>query len=116
MPSLALQRHQYAKHGSCSGLPPAAYFDRAREAYAAISYPEMDSLSRRPGLTAGQLAAAVARANPGMTPAMLRVQAGGDRWLDELWVCLDTRFRPRVCPAHQRGVPAHVPLRIWRGR
>lgn len=116
MPSPALQRYQYAKHGSCSGLPPAAYFDRARDAYAAIRYPDMDALSRRPGLTAGQLATAVARANPGMTPAMLRVQAGRDRWLDEIWICLDTRFQRRVCPAHQRGAPAHVPLRIWRGR
>jgi len=116
MPSPALQRYQYAKHGSCSGLPPAAYFDRARDAWGAIRYPDMDALSRRPGLTAGQLAAAVARANPGMTPAMLRVQASRDRWLDEVWVCLDTRFRPRACPVHQRGLPTHAPLRIWRGR
>ena len=116
MPSPALQRYQYAKHGSCSGLPPATYFELARESYAAIRYPDMDALSRRPGLTAGQLATAVARANPGMTPAMLRVQAGRDRWLDEIWVCLDTRFHPRACPAHQRGVAPHVPVRIWRGR
>lgn len=115
MPSAALQRHQYAKHGSCSGLTPAAYFARARSLYAAVRYPDMDALSRRPGLTAGQFAAAFARANPGMTSAMLRVRAGRDRWLDEVWLCLDTRFRPRACPAHQRGVAAHTPLRVWRG-
>lgn len=116
MPSAALQRHQYAKHGSCSGLPPAAYFARARSLYGAVRYPDMDALSRRPGLTAGQFATAFARANPGMTPAMLRVRAGSDRWLDEVWLCLDTRFRPRACPAHQRGLVAQSPLRIWRGR
>lgn len=116
MPSPALQRHQYAKHGSCSGLPPAAYFERARSAYAAVRYPDMNALSRRRALSAGQFAAAFARANPGMTPAMLRVRAGRDRWLDEVWLCLDTNLRPRACPAHQRGLPAHAPLRIWRGR
>ncbi|WP_423602731.1 ribonuclease T2 family protein [Sphingomonas sp. MS122] len=116
MPSAALQRHQYAKHGTCSGLPPSAYFARARGVYAAIRYPDMDALSRRQGLTAGQFAAAFARVNPGMTPAMLRVRAGRDRWLDELWLCLDTRLRPRACPAHQRGLAAHAPLRIWRDR
>ncbi len=115
MPSPALQRYQYAKHGTCSGLGPAAYLDRAAALYAGVRYPDMNALSRRPGLTAGQFATAVARANPGMTPATVRVGAGRDGWLDEIWLCFDTRFRPRACPAHQRGVPGHVPLRIWRG-
>lgn len=115
MPSAALQRYQYAKHGTCSGMAPAAYFARARGLYAGMRYPDMAALSRRPALTAGQFAAAFARDNPGITPAMLRVRAGRDRWLDEVWVCLDTRFRPRACPAHQRGVPAQTPLKIWRG-
>ncbi|MEG3179984.1 ribonuclease T2 family protein [Sphingomonas sp. LT1P40] len=115
MPSPALQRYQYAKHGTCSGLGPAAYLDRAAALYAGVRYPDMDMLSRRPGLTAGQFASAFARANPGMTPAMLRVGAGRDRWLDEVMLCLDTRFRPRACSTHQRGLPGHIPLKIWRG-
>lgn len=115
MPSPALQRHQYAKHGTCSGLSPAAYLDLSTRLYARVRYPDMNVLSRRPGLTAGQFATAFARANPGVTPAMVRVIAGGDRWLDEVRLCLDTRHRPTACPRHQRGVPDHMPLRIWRG-
>lgn len=114
-PSVQLLQHEYAKHGTCMGISPAAYFDRASSLYARVRYPDMNALSRRRGLTTGQFAQAVARANPGVTPAMLRVTADRAGWLQEIWLCLDTRFRYRACPAHQRGRAASSPLKIWRG-
>lgn len=115
-PSAQLLQHEYAKHGTCMGVPPRAYFDRATTLYGKVRYPDMDALSRRSRLTAGQLAAAIARANPGMTAGMMRITANRRGWLDEVWLCLDTRFRYRTCPAHQGGLAPSAPVKIWRGR
>jgi ribonuclease T2 len=115
MPDPRLQWQQYAKHGSCTGLDPAAYFARARAAFGRVRYPDMDGMSRQRGLTSGAFAAAFARANPGISPSMLSIRAGRDGWLDEVQLCLDTRLRPRICPPQKRSSPDRARLRIWRG-
>jgi len=114
-PSAQLQQHEFAKHGTCMNVSPAQYFARSTSLYAKLRYPDMDALSRRRSLTAGAFAAAFARANPGMSPRMLRVTATKSGWLDEVWICLDTRFRRTACPAHQGGLASSARLRIWRG-
>ncbi|WP_066546976.1 MULTISPECIES: ribonuclease T2 [unclassified Sphingomonas] len=114
-PSVQLLQHEWAKHGSCMDGGAAAYFGRATRLYARLRYPDMDALSRRRDLTVAQFATAVARANPGLRADMMRVTTAKGGWLDELWVCLDTRFRYRACPAHQRQ-PTGGRLRIWRSR
>lgn len=115
-PSVQLLQHEYAKHGTCMGVPPAAYFDRSTRLYGRLRYPDMDALSRRRDLTVGQFAQAFARANPGLTPTGLRVTTDRQGWLDEVWICLDTRFAYTRCPAHQGGRNVAERLRIWRGR
>jgi ribonuclease T2 len=114
-PSVQLLQHEYAKHGTCMGISPAAYFNRASGLYARVRYPDMNALAARRGLTTGEFARAFARANPGLTPAMFRVTADREGWLEEVWLCLDTRFRYRQCPTHQRGRAASAGLRIRRG-
>jgi ribonuclease T2 len=114
-PSVQLLQHEYAKHGTCMGISPAAYFERSSRLYGRLRYPDMAALSRRRGLTVAQFSQAFARANPGLTPAMLRVTTDRQGWLDEVWVCLDTQFRYRRCPSHQGGKPGNASLRIWRG-
>ncbi|SFP89073.1 ribonuclease T2 family protein [Sphingomonas rubra] len=115
-PSAQLLQHEWAKHGTCmAGYTPARYFGRATALYGRLRYPDMDALSRRP-LTAGGFAQAMARANPGLSPDMMRVTADRQGWLDEVWICLDKTFRYRRCPAHQGGLAPGASLRIWRGR
>ena len=113
-PSVQLLQHEWAKHGSCMNGSADEYFRRATNLYRGLRYPDMDALSRRPGLTVGAFAAAVARANPGMTASMLRVTTTRDGWLDEIWLCRDLRFRPTRCPAHQGGAAVTTSLSIWR--
>jgi ribonuclease T2 len=113
--SVQLLQHEYAKHGSCMGVTPEAYFARSNALYGRLRFPDMDALSRRPRLTAGQLAQAIARANPGISANMMRVTANRQGWLDEVWLCLDKRLRYRACAAHQGGLAASAPLKIWRG-
>jgi len=114
-PSPQLLQHEYAKHGTCMGIPPRDYFRRATALYGRVRYPDMMRLSRRPGLTAGQLASAIARANPGMTAAMMRITATRQGWLDEVWICLDRGFAYTACPAHQGGLRPSQRIQIWRG-
>lgn len=116
-PSVQLLQHEYAKHGTCMGVPPAAYFARATGLYRAVRYPDMAALAARRNLTAGQFAAAFARANPGMTADMVRLSLNRRGWLKEVWLCLDTTFRPRRCPRGGAAPTATVriePLRQAR--
>lgn len=116
-PSAQLLQHEWAKHGTCMpGYTPQRYFARSTAMYRRLRFPDMDALSRRGGLTAGVLAQAIARANPGMTPDMMRVTATRQGWLDEVWLCLDTAFRYTRCPATQAGLAQDASLRIWRTR
>jgi ribonuclease T2 len=114
-PSAQLLQHEWAKHGTCMpGYRPDAYFARSTGLYGRLRYPDMDALSRAP-LTAGGLAERIAAANPGMAADMMRITADRQGWLDEVWICLDTAFRYRRCPAHQGGLAPGASVRIWRG-
>lgn len=115
-PSAQLNQHEYAKHGSCMGVTPAQYFDQSRTLYQALNFPDFDSLSRRP-LTVGQFKDAFARANRGRVPVnAIRVTVTGGPWLDELWLCMNTRLKYVRCAANQDGgVPNARKLMIWRG-
>jgi ribonuclease T2 len=116
-PSAQLLQHEWAKHGTCmAGESPASYFRRAGALYSRLRYPDMNALSRGGSLTAGRLAQAIARANPGLSADMMRVTATRQGWLDEVWICLDRRFRYVRCPAHQGGLAPAKPIQIWRGR
>jgi ribonuclease T2 len=114
-PSAQLLQHEWAKHGTCmAGESPASYFRRATALYARLRYPDMAALSRS-SLTAGRLAAAIARANPGLPANAMRITATRDGWLDEVWLCLDKRYRYARCPAHQGGLATGRRVKIWRG-
>ena len=115
-PSEQLIQHEWAKHGTCTGIDMRQYFGKARALYHALRFPDMDALSRRPRLTIGGFKAALARANPGIAPDAVRVTVTKQGWLDELWFCLDTRLRYTRCKPGTGGAPDTVALRIWRGR
>jgi ribonuclease T2 len=114
-PSAQLLQHEWAKHGTCMpGLRPADYFRRSTGLYSRLRYPDMDALSREP-LTVGRFAEALAAANRGLQASMIRVTATKQGWLDEVWLCLDTRFAYERCRTGSGGLPADASLKIWRG-
>lgn len=115
-PSAQLLQHEWAKHGTCmAGETPESYFRRSTALFRQLRYPDMVGLSRRP-LTAGRLAAAIARVNPGMRADMMRITTDRGGWLDEVWLCMDKSFRYARCPASQGGVKPNARVKIWRGR
>jgi ribonuclease T2 len=112
MPSTQLMQHQWAKHGTCVAATPRAYFDRSRQLFQTVRFPDMATLSKDKGLTVGKLISVFAVINPGMKPDMLRVRSTYDGWLDEVWICLDRRFIMTRCPASKGGLRPSSPLRI----
>ena len=115
MGSSVLIKESWYKHGSCIAGNADAYFARATDLYGRLRFPDINALSRRSGLTVGALTAAVARANPGVAPAMIRVRVTRSGWLDEVWLCLDLEFRPARCTRTNDGTEATTTrLRIWR--
>ncbi|MEP6785455.1 MAG: ribonuclease T [Sphingomonadales bacterium] len=113
-PSPQLLQHEYAKHASCMTGTADDYFRRSTGLYGRLRFPDMNALSRRSGLTVGMLAAAIARANPGIAPGMMRVTTTRGGWLDEIWLCLDLKYRYRQCKANTGGAKPNTRLKIWR--
>lgn len=118
-PSVELLQHEWARHGTCMTAEPARYFDSARGAFEQLRFPDMAALSRREDLTVGAFRRAFAEANrhiPGFTERSVRVRMTRARWLDEVWLCLDTRLAYGRCgPNQSPGHSLEYRMKIWRG-
>lgn len=114
-PSEQLIQHEWAKHGTCMRTTPEAYFEQSTKMYRAIRFPDMDTLARGP-LTVGLFKQAFAAENRAIPANAIRVTTTREGWLDELWLCLDTRFRYRRCEAGTGGAADDAALKIWRSR
>lgn len=112
-PSVHLQQHEWAKHGTCMTDDPARYFKAARTLFEAIRTPDMVGLSRvRP--TVGAFKTAFAASNRGIRQDMMRIETNEGGWLQEVKLCLDLDFRPTRCPRDARGARDREQLKIWR--
>ncbi len=113
-PSVALQQHEWAKHGSCMPGDAARYFRTARSIYEALIWPDMTALSLRPDLTVGAFKDALAAANPGTAASMYSVGVTPLGWLEEVKLCLGVNLHSQRCPRASEGAGDGAKLRIWR--
>lgn len=101
MPGKGLIIHQYAKHGSCSGLPPEAYFDAASRAFERVRIPERFLKLERPlNATPAEIERAVLAANPELDADMVAITCGPER-LREVRVCFTKDVQPTACGANE---------------
>lgn len=114
-PSLYLLAHEWAKHGSCMARSPDAYFSMAHKLWDKLKWPDADALSRKPGLTVGDLREAVALANPGLRRESIGVLISDKGWLRELRLCYTRSFKLQACKRRQYGPDDVSALKIWRG-
>jgi ribonuclease T2 len=101
-PSEGLVRHQWRKHGSCSGLDPTAYFALSRRAFAKVKAPESITGTTGQTISPIDIERAFADANPGLTPDRMSVQCRRGLF-QEIRICLSkdlARFVP--CPEVDR--------------
>ena len=114
-PSARLLAHEWAKHGSCMAAQPARYFARERQLWSAIRWPDFDRLSRKRGLTAGDVRRAIAEANPRWKPGDIGIELNPRGWLEGARLCYGLDYRPRRCRAGQLGPADAIKVSIWRG-
>jgi ribonuclease T2 len=98
MPSRRLVLHQWRKHGSCSGLKPAGYFQKVRAARESIVIPPAFV---RPQTALRMSPAAIAQAfvasNPTLPRDALGIVCSGNARLTEVRVCVDQSLAPTAC-------------------
>lgn len=96
-PDPGLARHQWRKHGTCTGESPGGYFTATGAARARISVPkQLASPERETRMSIVEIERAFALANPGLRPDMMAVTCKRGM-LEEVRICFtrDLRgFRP----------------------
>lgn len=97
MPSPGLVRHQWRKHGTCSGLDPAGYFAKARAAYDKVTIPApYRALDRWLTTSPADVERAFIAANPGLNADMVAVDCAR-RNLREVRICMSKDLEFRAC-------------------
>jgi len=104
MPSPRLTIHEYRKHGTCSGLDPAAYYDLARTLFARLKIP---TRYLGPGsqqfVAPSQLVREFTTANPDLSPEAVAVACGGPgNRLKEVRICFTRAGEFRSCGSNER--------------
>ena len=98
MPSPSLVIHEWDRHGTCSGLPVAAYFETVRKARAAVKIPQpYVALATPVSVAPDDVADAFAKANPGLERAAMAVACDKTR-LTEVRICMSKDFSFHACP------------------
>ena len=115
MPSADLVARQWAKHGTCMVRKPETYFKVTRILWDSLRFPDIDALSRQPGLTAGDIRRAIAAANQGIEAHHIGLDLDRKGWLEEVQICYGKRFRPAPCDRRRFGAGDGKAAKIWRG-
>jgi len=97
MPSTGLIRHEWQKHGTCTGLNAESYFDLARKAYQTIRIPtRFTALSEYLNISPAEVKKDFVAANAG-APASAFVIGCSSNYLSEVRICLDRNLKPIPC-------------------
>lgn len=103
MPSAGLIRHEWRKHGTCSGLSQADYFKVLRFARERVVVPqEFRRLDDYRTLSPGEAEQAFLKANPGLDASEVAVTCDR-RFLREVRICMSKDLGFRSCPEIDRG-------------
>ena len=102
MPSPKLIRHEWQKHGTCSGLGVAKYFEAVQKARQDFQVPlELQSPEQTVSIEPAKLKKRFLEVNPGWNNKSAALLCGG-RYLRELRVCLTKDLKSRDCGADVR--------------
>lgn len=102
MPSDALIRHQWRKHGSCSGLDQENYFATLRKARERVQIPApFRRLDAARTVAPAEVENAFLRANPGLPADGVAVLCD-KRLFREVRICLTKSLAFRACPEVDR--------------
>ncbi|KAF1005868.1 MAG: Ribonuclease [Pseudomonas fluorescens] len=93
-----LLRHEWAKHGTCSGLEPSVYLDKTDAALGVVKVPEsLQPLNAPTYLQAREIENLFRQSNPAMGNHGMAVICKGKQ-LSEVRVCLSKDLQFAGCP------------------
>jgi ribonuclease T2 len=111
VPGVKLMTHEWSKHGTCAFTTPENYFARASALRDAVKLPDPQALAMKDtSFTVGELRAAFANANPGLSMRSIMVALDRKQRLQEIRLCYDTKFRYAVCA--RPGAPDRLVMRV----
>lgn len=97
MPNEKLIQHEWEKHGTCSGLAPAEYFQAVEDAFRRLQIPvEYKTPIKEIRVQPDDLKRRFAEANPGLKEESLAIFCSG-RFLSEVRVCMTRDLKPHAC-------------------
>jgi ribonuclease T2 len=96
-PDLGLLNHEWRTHGTCSGLPPDAFFTLARTAFHSVAIPStLSQLDHQISMPPDQVLGLFTAANPSIPKSSLALSCGNN-YLTAVEVCLDKSAQPTPC-------------------
>ena len=91
--------HAWNKHGRCSGLSAADYFEQSRKAFDAVNRPELlRKLNKPVTVPASVIEAAFLEENPNLFADAITITCKSGR-IQEARICLTSDLEPRTCGA-----------------
>jgi ribonuclease T2 len=97
-PTRSLLKHEWSKHGTCSGLEPLAYLEKTDQALGVVTIPQpLQPFNTPPSLQASEIEALFRESNPRMGNHGLAVICKG-KVLSEVRVCLTKDLAFAGCP------------------
>jgi ribonuclease T2 len=97
IPTASLVVHEWATHGTCSGLAPDAYFGLIRRAFHAVRIPNALVNPTQPTMQPpADILASFAQINTGFPPDSFALSCGNN-YLTAIEVCLDKNLHPESC-------------------
>jgi ribonuclease T2 len=113
-PAAGLVVHEWKKHGSCTGLDPAAFFEAVHKAFAGIAVPaSLTHIDKPQFADPNQIAKDFAAANTGLDASEFAVVCNRQR-LEEVRICLNKDLKsyhpcPQVVGASCRQDKTYMP-------
>jgi ribonuclease T2 len=103
-----LYRHEWEKHGVCSGMSESDYFQKVATLYHQFVIPVKDT-GQDQKIAPSALRKQLAKSNPGWMPSSFSIQDKGNS-LVAVRVCMSRSFEPVSCPRH--GDTRNTPITI----
>ncbi|MGA7157949.1 MAG: ribonuclease T [Acidobacteriaceae bacterium] len=96
-PDLSLLRHEWAKHGTCSGVGPQRFFAMEHKAYHSLKIPEQfDHIEHEMSMTPNAILDLFAQANPDFPRGSILLSCGRNH-LTAIEACFSKDLHPIVC-------------------
>jgi ribonuclease T2 len=97
LPTVSLIQHEWATHGTCSGLAPDAYFGEIGTAFRQVKIPSAFANGTPPAtLTPGAIISQFAAANPNWPQGSIALSCGNNH-LTAVEICLSKTLATEVC-------------------